>query len=1075
LRQHNSNQQDLIVQSIALRKLLDYSHPNLYAKMNKSEDRFHIFFHDEDHDNLIDGKAPRMCGGAVLSKFRKKSSSSAKNRSMRAKHANPLTSSSSESTSTRNNLRSNNRSGHLTQQQQTSQPQEPLPSKTSEGNTSRRPSLPNNVVLATSDKDGTTARYCMPVHANRTLTGISSSAVISSSNQGGYQQLAINDSKLREGVSVTTEDMLQEDRGRDADKMFQYHVPLQSIIQFDPHVISKLKNKHIQSINERQWRSDTEESDAEPTEGKSGASSTPVSNKRFTVSLPPLSEGPTDSELSEIQAAFSKIVGTDDEKCVGEDKAVRADRTNDCKSSLLEIPTDVETEKDAQGVLEKLHREKETYQSEAVALRKEIKRFRKELDNIKKVLPRKTAHWSDEAWDKIDSNIELDDSHFESIPTRETLPQKSKININLRHFKVDWKLDFPHKDESRGEAILQRGDADIDLNVIEGKKLNSPLSRTIRKVTILDEPHYYEDPDVINPMAESASSDESEDDSVALSTDAREEEPSGRTQFRGRQPERVERVSTKRDILYRGVKVTGPEEPKYYEEGMENIPEEEHYFDDSVAAKLGRSLQRKDHAYSTPNKSDGDSHGELRGIYAERAIGEETGQREEGGSSLRAERKSISIHTQVLASGREAKVDNLSQFKGGVVSDAETPSIESDVKFSGQQHQQDLMQIHEGLDQARSTSSEMQKLQSFDGKTLSDSNEGSRDDQEIEFQEEYSQEELPSRNETEPVGMASTKIVLNSPGRRGVNRKLPDAFAFWQERLHLTPGVDGAEGNQKVEGTLITNESKTQQTAYLDRFEGNQGGEVREADDSDSFDAVGRDDLTMVRDEDEEDRDDDEIVLSGIEEYRRDMHLVQQLLRKYKEIPNPGRSSGSKSTFSRGIRPNPSFSAEAPSDESTKGPASFVEIENIDAVIECDIEYRSSSARGSRDPDDEFRRHADLPAERESSIRSRRSVGIHKRCSLTLGISPRSESQSTHFGERTAMSDASTIKKIHFGSDRGGRDTFKDYSSITRRFARESKTQSTNSSIHSMEPSTVSPRKVGKLASQSLQFWESSK
>lgn len=1053
-----------------------------------------IFFPDDDHDDLINGKRHRMCGSAVLSMFMKKpghmSSPSPNDRSNR--HVNPLTSSSSGSTNTCNIAGSNNRRVYPTQQLK-SHAEGPLPSKASEGTSDRSPSLSKKDVATISGKYGTTTRSCMPVHGSRTLTGISSSPSISSNNQGGYQQLAKDDSKLREGAFPTTEDVIQEERGRDVDEMFQHHVPLQSVIQFDPHVISDLKSKHIQAMNERKWRSETGQYDAGTLGNKSDEFSPTLLNKRVMVSMPPLSEGPTDSELSGIQNSFPKIVRTNGEEDADDEEGGRADITQDGQSPLWdtwkEPPSNTKE-------LAKLQLERQNYQSEAVALRKEIERFRKELDNIRKVLPRKTNHWSDEAWDKIDSNIELDDSHFVPIPTRETLPQKSKIketlpqkskiNASLRHFKVDWKLDLPNQDGRKGEATPQKGDADIDMEMAEGTKLNSSLSGTIRKVILLDDAQHYEDPDIINPLGQSESSDESEEDSMALRTYDREQEPSERTQVRGRQPERVERVFTKRDSLYGGVKIAGPDEPNYCDEGILNNSDEEQYIEDGVVSKVDKSLKRTDHECSAPKKLEGNSHVEpLRGTKKGEANMEGTGQHKEGRGSSRATWKSISNQSQGLPSASEGKVDNSCKMYGGHVKESKGRFMGPNVLHSREhQHPQDVVQVDVGLDQDHSKSGEMQNIQSFDGNTVSETNAVSCYEQESDFHEGSSREESSPRKDMQPIGEVATKDTLNSPGKREVNKKLPDAFAFWQDRLHLSSAYKGAEGKQTPGGFTPTNEPKRQNWEHLDRFHGNQARQVGEVDGGESVDAMARDDLMMVREGDDEDRIDNEVtVATELEEYRRDMQLVQKLLRKYEEIPNPRHSSESKSTFSRGSRANPSFSAEAPSDESTKEPTPLFEIENIDAVIE----YRSPSVRDSRDPDKKFQRHAELPervnstrsrlsvSERERSIPSRKSVVLQDRRSLTLGISPRVESETILIRERGAISDASTIKKIYLGDESGARDTFKDYLTVTKSLARESKTQPTNSSIQSREPSTVSSRKVGKLCSQALQFWESSK
>jgi hypothetical protein len=169
----------------------------------------------------------------------------------------------------------------------------------------------------------------------------------------------------------------------------------------------------------------------------------------------------------------------------------------------------------------------------------------------------------------------------------------------------------------------------------------------------------------------------------------------------------------------------------------------------------------------------------------------------------------------------------------------------------------------------------------------------------------------------------------------------------------------------------------------------------------------------------------DEAEFSGSNgEYKKDMMTVQKLLRKY------GR--------------NVIHSSDRDEINSADHDMPRVQIDNIDAVIQ----YREA-----RDPDSWFERHASLSQEKEERDGSRQSTRI----SLTLALSPKSQSQSSHGSCRS-----------FFGSPVKRGPTTKD---LTVKKTAETLVKTLNENTP-QDMSTTKKGRVGKLSEETLRKWE---
>lgn len=849
----------------------------------------------------------------------------------------------------------------------------------------------------------------------------------------------------------------------------------------------------------------------------------------------------------------------------------------------------------ADDVIARLQSERETYQSEGAALREEIERFRKELEDVRRILPQTIRHWSNDAWDQIDANVDGENSFLKSLPSQLMQTPQSKNVIHRKddwQFKVDWEIgnaDLHNSEEIKaihwsGEDSASNLTKEQELDSFPGanqrvKSFNEPQNckhlpvnlpparfkkwknfaaqsinryeevanieipvlqssgkdaavdvtkewESNQSVTLIDQQQYCKDSAGKLSPAKQMIIQKLDSDNVALSLDQQQEETLKETEapqadgkyplfdkvkewelnsfsrangrvrkldgpqyykdfainfpsVDGRRLQKLDgnyavmsfdeyEVETSEQTETREVNEQGfspkqnsfdfernracPGEPEHFEEEIDTIPTEEDHCENKVAANLDPALHHTGHRESAsihPVSQSSVNLGILQG-------------RIERGAGNREETSQLS--RPYNRKGNELK---------DPIADITEPN---ERHHQGHEYLHALIKTHEGMAHDHDfITKDVESPHSIEENCLHEIRGESDSHRESYLHKTHREEGMPSSKNKGPLWEGATaREMLHSPRTSCFSEEIPSVFAFWRERLKLSSGEITTDKKHAENSLKPACEPQQKNLQLHKQIEGYQAGQD---DDYNRGERLVHGDTSVSSSPTCHQNwmagNDDEMAQEkSTEEYHRDMQLVKQLLRKYRDIPDSVSSKWSNHALSRGIQAKRSPFGEVPIDEGEMGHVAVVEIENIDAVIE----YKTSSFKDSRDPDSKCHREAELDEDREPASGSKKSTARQKRCNLTLGFSLRSDSQSIFVEDRFPNSENSArynkLATPDVGGSKGG--TVHECSHTTRGWEQDS-----NLPLAPALPFQISPcvpeRKVGKLASETLHFWETMK
>lgn len=252
--------------------------------------------------------------------------------------------------------------------------------------------------------------------------------------------------------------------------LLDHLIDSQDVIQFDPSLIQELKAKHGRLLPQEKRRGPRPLPPLSVTDATASTSGfdvpSPAKHSRTHLNMYEMMENSevglvtlqslqsTRAWAKDLQKSLQDEVDTNPSfqfEPWDESFNQHLDHQRSTFWSEQQPSTSLESTKSQEEIITMLKQDRENFQSETSALRREFKVFRQKLEEVKQTATNHPGPWSGEPWHKIDDN-----SPFlsDSLTYGDLFKSQDSMDAGL-HFKKEWELGFVDQTDQEENPVFE--------------------------------------------------------------------------------------------------------------------------------------------------------------------------------------------------------------------------------------------------------------------------------------------------------------------------------------------------------------------------------------------------------------------------------------------------------------------------------------------------------------------------------------------------------------------------------------------------------------------------------------------